>query len=238
MTFALRHAARSPAVSPRSPRRAASPDALTPLQRRTMVGVIVVLHAALAYGLLQVREVREGLAETAPLLFSMVAPAPKPASPSPAAPPSPKPPPAARPVLSTAPAPVPAPAPFTAPAAPPEPVVEAAAPVAASPLDAPPAPPAPPKIIPASAVQYLEPPPLVYPRASRRAGEAGRVVLRVFIDEAGLPREVQLSRSSGFARLDEAAASAVLKARFKPYSDNGRAIAGWALVPLTFDLEK
>lgn len=238
MTLALRHAARSPAASPRSPRRAASGDALTPLQCRTMVGVIVVLHAVLAHGLLQVREVREAVAGAAPLLFSMVTPVPKPAPPPPAAPRSPRPPPVARPVLSTAPPPVPTPAPFTAPAPPPEPVIEAAAPAVASPVEAPPAPPAPPKIIPASAVQYLEPPPLVYPRASRRAGEAGRVVVRVFIDEAGLPREVQVSRSSGFARLDEAAAAAVLKARFKPYSDNGQAIAGWALVPLTFDLEK
>ena len=212
---------------------------MTPLQRRTMVGVIVVLHAALAFGLLQVRKVREAVAESAPLFVSMVAPAPKPkpAPPPTAAPRLPKPTSVAMPLLSTAPPPVPAPAAFTSPAPPPEPVVEAAAPAAATPVEAP-APPAPPKTIPASAVQYLEPPPLVYPRASRRAGEAGRVVVRVFIDEAGLPREMQLSRSSGFARLDEAAAAAVLKARFKPYSDNGQAIAGWALVPLTFDLEK
>ena len=44
-------------------------------------------------------------------------------------------------------------------------------------------------------------------------------------------------RSSGFARLDEAAIAAVLKARFRPYSDNGQPLAGWALVPLSFDLQ-
>ncbi|HEY0859035.1 MAG TPA: energy transducer TonB, partial [Albitalea sp.] len=127
------------------------------------------------------------------------------------------------------PPPWPVPSPAPAPASP-EPVpaapVEAAAPA-----------PAPAPTIPPSAVQYIEPPPLAYPRASRRAGESGRVVLRVFIDATGLPREVQVQRSSGFARLDAAAAGAVLKARFKPYSDHGQAIAGWALVPLTFDLE-
>ena len=70
--------------------------------------------------------------------------------------------------------------------------------------------------------------------ASRRS----RTVLRVFIDEAGLPRQVLVNQSSGFARLDEAATTAVQKARFKPYSDNGQALAAWALVPLSFDLEK
>ena len=52
------------------------------------------------------------------------------------------------------------------------------------------------------------------------------------------PRTVQVSRSSGFTRLDDAALSAVQKARFKPYTENGQPTAGWALVPLDFTLEK
>ena len=92
------------------------------------------------------------------------------------------------------------------------------------------------RILSASEVQYVEPPVLVYPRASRRAGEAGRVLLRVFVDEEGRPHHVQVSRSSGFARLDDAAVDALRKARFKPSIDNGRPVAGWALVPLTFEL--
>ena len=28
------------------------------------------------------------------------------------------------------------------------------------------------------------------------------------------------------------------KARFKPYTENGQAVAGWAFVPLDFALEK
>ncbi len=87
-------------------------------------------------------------------------------------------------------------------------------------------------------MQYLEPPLLEYPRASRRAGESGRVLVRVYIDEAGLPRSVTLSQSSGYARLDEAALAAVRGARFRPYTENGRALAGYALIPLIFDLEK
>lgn len=228
------------ALPPLPPTRPGSrADGLSPLQRRTMVALIVALHGAGAYALLQVRQVREAVADAAPMFVRLVTPE---APPTPVVPPPPPPvakprnvPPAPKPLLRAPPAPSPAPAAFTAPPEPPP------LPVAVEPPPAPPAPPAPPpppRMLPPSAVQYLEPPVPVYPRASRRAGESGRVVLRVFIDEAGLPRELQVQASSGFARLDEAAAAAVAKARFKPYSDGGRPMAGWALVPLSFDLEK
>lgn len=94
-----------------------------------------------------------------------------------------------------------------------------------------------PKIIPASAVQYVRVPTLVYPRASRHLGESGSVLVRVFIDESGVPQAEQVDKSSGYYRLDDAAIAAVRSARFKPYTENGRAVAGWALIPLNFDLE-
>jgi protein TonB len=81
------------------------------------------------------------------------------------------------------------------------------------------------------------PPPIEYPRASRKLREAGRVIVRVYVDEAGMPRVTQVKRSSGFVRLDDAALEAVQKARFKPYIEHGMAVAGWALIPLDFDLE-
>ena len=79
---------------------------------------------------------------------------------------------------------------------------------------------------------------LDYPRLSRRNGEAGRVMVRVYIDTAGLPRNVQVSASSGHARLDDAAIAAVQKARFRPYTQNGQPTAGWAAIPINFELEK
>lgn len=97
--------------------------------------------------------------------------------------------------------------------------------------------PAPPKLIPASAVQYLVPPQLEYPRISRRLRETGKAVVRVYIDEAGLPQQVQVSKSTGSSALDEAALNAVRKARFKPYTENGQPTPGWAFIPLSFDLE-
>jgi len=56
--------------------------------------------------------------------------------------------------------------------------------------------------------------------------------------KAGLPQSVQVSKSSGYSRLDDAAVAAVQKFRFEPYTENGRPTAGWALIPLSFDLEK
>lgn len=233
MTYSLLQAP-SPPFTTTSRRAGGSrrSDGLSPAQRRALVALVASCHVALAYALLQVREVRETVADMAPMFVSLVVPGPPAVTP-----PKTTTPPVVKPLIaaeakladavpsSTAPPPEPAPqpAPVHAPAV---------VPLAATPA------PAPSKTLPPSAVQYLDAPTLVYPRASRRAGEAGRVVLRVYIDEAGLPRQVQVNQSSGFPRLDEAATAAVQTARFKPYSDNGQPTAGWALVPLTFALEK
>jgi len=224
----------SPAPAARRPPRA---DGLTPAQRRAVIAAVAALHGVGGWALLQVQPVRDALAGAAPMFVDFIAP-PAPPAPPPPPPPAPvrkKPPPPA-PLLAAPPAPTPEPEPFIVPA-PPElpPPPEVPAPVM---VEAPPAPPPPPKNIPSSAVQYLEPPQLEYPRISSRLGEAGRVMVRVYIDEAGLPHQVQVSTSSGYPRLDAAAVSAVRRARFKPYTENGRPTAGWAFIPLAFDLEK
>jgi protein TonB len=224
------------------PRPGERADGLTPNQRRAMVVAILAAHVAAIYGLLQVDPVRQALHQAAPVFVDWIAP---PAPPTPPAPPPPPPQPVPMPKKPPPPAPVIAAAPSPAPAAfvvpappPPEPIEAPPAPPVVVAAPAPPAPPPAPKIIPASAVQYLEPPALEYPRLSRRNGESGRVIVRVYIDTAGLPRNVQVSQSSGFVRLDEAGVAAVQKARFKPYTENGQPTPGWALIPLDFQLEK
>jgi protein TonB len=216
-----------------------SPDSLSTGQRRGVIGAIALAHVAAIWGILQVPAVREAVVEAAPIFVDLLAP------PTPPAPPPPPPPPVVQPILKTPPkvviaaAPSPAPAPFEVektpdlptPPAPPVPVAVEAPP-------APPAPPPPPKMIPASEVQYLVRPSPEYPRLSRRLGEAGLVVVSVYVDETGMPRTVRVSQSSGFARLDEAAVLGVQKARFKPYTQNGVPTAGWALIPFPFELEK
>ena len=224
-------------------------DGLGPAQRRVMVGAVLAAHVVAVWALLQIREVRDAVAEAAPMFVNLIAP---PTPPEPVRIEPPPPPPKPQPIVKQLPKPVviaakpsPAPAPFVTPVPPPEPPptpVETPAPppVMVAP-PAPPAPPAPapaPKMIPASAVQYLEPIALEYPRLSKRNGETGRVLIRVYIDEAGLAKNLQVNRSSGHPRLDEAALAAVQKARFKPYTENGVAVAGWAFIPLDFELEK
>jgi protein TonB len=103
---------------------------------------------------------------------------------------------------------------------------------------APPPPPAPPKEIPASAIEYLVTPPIDYPRLSKRLNESGTVVVRIYIDEAGVPRMAQVASSSGHPRLDEAAVAGLQRFRFKPMTENGRPLAGWARIPVPFELEK
>jgi len=226
---------------PPLPRSGERGDALSPTQRRLMVVAILAAHVAGLYGLMQLGAVREAVREAAPMFVDLIAPPAPPTLRAPPPPPQPqpilkRPPPA--PVIAAAPSP--APATFVVPPPPPPEPVEAVPtpPVAVVAPPAPPAPPPPPKIVPASAVQYLEPPVLEYPRLARRNNESGRVIVRVYIDTAGLPRNVQISSSSGHSRLDDAGIAAVQKARFKPYTENGQPTAGWALIPLDFELEK
>lgn len=76
----------------------------------------------------------------------------------------------------------------------------------------------------------------IYPPASRRAGEEGTVRIKVLVDERGRPSQVQVAQSSGFAKLDEAAVSAVRKWRFQAATDGTRAVQAWTQVAVTFKL--
>ena len=84
---------------------------------------------------------------------------------------------------------------------------------------------------------YLHNPKPVYPHASRRLGEQGKVLLRVFVSAAGLAEKVEIKLGSGFARLDQAAEEAVSRWRFVPAKRGEQAIAAWVQVPITFQLE-
>ena len=204
-------------------------------QRRVVIATMLVVHAVAVLGLMNASRLRDAVVDAKPIFLAVVdQPAPT-APPKPLPPPPttkiPPPPPLTLPLIATE--QVQAAPTMMAQALPPPP-----APVAA--VEAPPAP-APsivPKTIPASAVQYLVPPAPVYSRISAKMRESGKALVRVWIDEAGLPRNVQLARSTGFARLDDAALAAVRDCRFKPYLENGVAVAGWAAIPIEFELPK
>lgn len=87
-----------------------------------------------------------------------------------------------------------------------------------------------------SEVEYLDPPRPGYPSVSRRLGEQGLVILRVLVDERGHAEQIEVHRSSGHARLDQAALVAVERAEFKPYLANGAPRRVYVLVPIEFAL--
>ena len=94
--------------------------------------------------------------------------------------------------------------------------------------------PAAPKTI--TGVEYIRAPQPVYPSMARRMGESGIVMLRVLIGEKGQAEQVTIQKSSGSEKLDEAGRQAVLRALYKPYIEDGKAIPVYALVPINFQL--
>jgi periplasmic protein TonB len=141
-------------------------------------------------------------------------------------------PPQGAPVPAAQPAPLGDPVAELQPAAPP-PAPAAAGTVPTTALPSPPAPP-PRRQLALGAVQYRVLPPVEVPRAARRAGESGTVWLRVVVDVQGAPAQVTLHRSSGFARLDEQALWAMRQARFRPHTEDGRAVEVEVIAPIEY----
>jgi len=88
-----------------------------------------------------------------------------------------------------------------------------------------------------SAVEYIRPPKAEYPRVSRRMGEEGKVTLRVLVNEKGYAEKVDIQKSSGFQRLDEAARHALMQAIFRPYLEDGKAASMIATATINFSLD-
>ncbi len=89
-----------------------------------------------------------------------------------------------------------------------------------------------------STVEYVREPMPRYPPQSRKLREQGLVMLRVIIDERGAASQVDIERSSGYARLDQAAREAVLRASFRPYNEGGIPQPALVLIPIEFSLSR
>lgn len=204
--------------------------------RHSIPILVVLTHLAIGYGLLQIAAVREAVRDGVPIFAGLIPPLPAPVKPKPSLPP-----PTVRriappPLITARPAPTQATPEFVVPPMPAEAdVAPEASPLPPAAADA--APIAPPRTLSATEVGYLDPPRVTYPPVSRRLGEEGRVTLRVLVDPHGHPAQVQLAQTSGHARLDDAAASAARRARFRPYTENGVARTVWVMLPIVFTLE-
>lgn len=86
--------------------------------------------------------------------------------------------------------------------------------------------------------QFRIPPrPPTYPPVARRRNEEGVVVLRALVSPGGSTQRIEIWRSSGFYRLDDAARTAVEGWNFEPARKAGLAVASWVQVPIRFQLD-
>jgi protein TonB len=199
--------------------------------QRAGAAVAITLHAAVVGALLSYEPARSALFATAPLMVRLIAPSRpeakpsvEPRKPQPIVKPRPRPP---EPLpLVAAPVETPSPSPILVPPPPPPPEP---APVVV----------APPVVVtaPIFAADYLENPPPPYPVLARRAGEQGRVVLRVLVSAGGRADDVEIRSSSGHPRLDESARDTVRRWRFVPAKRGDAPVPAWVLIPISFSLE-
>lgn len=147
-----------------------------------------------------------------------------------AAPPEPPPPPP-EPPPPPPPEPTPTPKPKPLPKAPPsERAVKAPEPSPPPPVEEPAAPPPPaepqpaPVILPNAEASELNNPAPAYPRQSQRLKEKGTVTLEILVKADGTVGDIQVKKSTGFKRLDDAAVKAIRRWRFIPASQGGVAI--------------
>jgi protein TonB len=188
--------------------------------------VVIAAHAAVIYALAVTLGVVEAPPIIEPIKIQMIdepVVEPKPEPPVPETPPM-----AHQPVLDI---PVPEIPPVTTPIEPPITI-----PPASEPSPAPAATiGAPVEATSLAVTRRVEP---VYPPASRRLDERGTVRLKILVDERGRPREVQVAKSSGFDRLDEAAVTAVRRWQFTPATQEARAVSAWTYVNVVFQLNR
>jgi|GEM_PF-5353383 len=78
--------------------------------------------------------------------------------------------------------------------------------------------------------------PSMYPKESRELKEEGTVQVKVLVSSEGLPVKIEITDSSGFSRLDEAALESVSKWRFIPAKRGGHPVEAWVIVPIQFKL--
>ncbi|MDP9158177.1 MAG: energy transducer TonB [Pseudomonadota bacterium] len=75
-----------------------------------------------------------------------------------------------------------------------------------------------------------------YPALSRRRGESGTAVVKFVVGLTGKIENIELKKSSGSSRLDDAALDAMRSSACKPYKENGEAIRAAYSQPFVFGL--
>lgn len=76
----------------------------------------------------------------------------------------------------------------------------------------------------------------VYPEEAKKNGIKGKVYLKVFVNEEGLPKEAMIMKSTNEI-FNQPAIDAALKCKFTPAIKDDKPIAVWVVIPYKFDLD-
>ncbi|BBO16085.1 conserved hypothetical protein [Candidatus Brocadia pituitae] len=76
-----------------------------------------------------------------------------------------------------------------------------------------------------------------YPRLAKQMRQEGLVILRVEMDQKGMPVQVEIAQSSGYPLLDQAALKAVKRWRFQPGRIGDSPVKSVVAIPVRFRLE-
>jgi protein TonB len=77
-----------------------------------------------------------------------------------------------------------------------------------------------------------------YPMLSRRRGESGTAYVHFVVGLTGRIEDIELKKSSGYDRLDEAALAAMRESSCKPYLENGEPVRAAYTQPFGFTLQE
>ena len=77
----------------------------------------------------------------------------------------------------------------------------------------------------------------VYPEIAQEAGIEGTVIVQAFINEKGIVEETIILKGVPNTGLDEAAAEAIRRTRFKPAKQRDRPVGVWISIPVHFTLK-
>ncbi|MGS0892581.1 energy transducer TonB [Burkholderia stagnalis] len=186
----------------------------------------------------EVQSITAQLITPAPIAQQVAAesiPQPAPPKPTPKVKPKVEPKPVQKAAKPTPVTPSPDPSPTPTPAADPTPAP-------AAPAAAPAAPPGParetmqvsaPKNVPTLQCNFVKPD---YPSMSRRRGETGTAYVHFVVGTSGKIESIDLQKSSGYPRLDDAALDAMRATTCRPYIENGQAIRAARTQPYNFGL--
>jgi protein TonB len=208
------------------------------LRRDRLAGlaVVLVLHGAVFYGVWNARRLAVTEKPATTLFVSFITPPPpqplrQPSTPQPPKPQqaaAPRPPEPRQQQVVSAPAAV---SDVAVPQPPPEPLADAPSPAPV------PQPTGPLSLSGELALACPTRPQPSYPAMSRRMGETGRVVVRVELDSDGRVDAAQITSSSRYKRLDEAALHAVKTWRCHPPLREGQPVRAVAEQAFQFNLE-